>query len=346
MSTIPGLWHTQRAVKALGTVVRRRSRRGLVLLYHRVAGPRFDPQLLDVTPQNFDAQMRVLSERMEPLALSEFEKLRRAGKLPARAVAVTFDDGYADNLYAAAPRLNANGIPATVFVTAGMIGSGREFWWDEVERIAFMPRVLNGMPPALSIPWRIEDGAAIAAEDGGMEWNVAARVDPSSRHRLYRGMVAALRRMPTTERDVLVSRWRDWSGVTEGARESHRTVSTKEVIALAEARGVSIGAHTMTHPSLAQLSATEQAHELRDSRRWLETTIAKPVTAVAYPYGESADVSAITVAAARTAGFDTGYSNIGGTAWRWSSRWRVPRILVRDWDAVTFLAQLDRWFVE
>ena len=346
MSTIPGVWHTQRAVKALGAALRRRSRRGVVLLYHRVAEPRFDPQLLDVAPQNFDAQMRVLSQRMAPLALSEFERRRRAGTLPARAVAVTFDDGYADNLYAAAPRLEVHGIAATVFVTAGMIDSGREFWWDDVERIAFAPQALDGSPPALSIPWRIEDGAAITAERGGREWNVTERVDSSSRHRLYRGMVAALRRMPTRERDGLVSRWRDWAGVTEGARESHRTLSTPELVALADARGVSIGAHTMTHPSLAMLSASEQAHELRESRRWLETTIAKPVTAVAYPYGESADVSAITVAAARSGGFDTGFSNVGGTAWRWSSRWRVPRVLVRDWDAATFSTQLDAWFAE
>ena len=346
MSTIPGVWHTQRAVRALGAVLRRRSRRGVVLLYHRVAGPRFDPQLLDVAPQNFDAQMRVLRQRMEPLALSEFEKLRRAGKLPARAVAVTFDDGYADNLYAAAPRLEAHGIAATVFVTAGMIDSGREFWWDDVERIAFAPQALDGLPPALSIPWRVEDGAAIAVEPGGMKWNVTDRVDSLSRHRLYRGMIAVLRRLPSRERDGLVSRWRNWAGVTEVARESHRTLSTPELVALAETRGMSIGAHTMTHPSLAMMSATEQAHELRESRRWLETTIAKPVPSVAYPYGESADVTAITVAAARSEGFDSGFSNVGGTAWRWSSRWRVPRILVRDWDAATFSAQLDSWFVE
>ena len=346
MSTIPGVWHAQRAVKALGAVLRRRSRRGVVLLYHRVAGPRFDPQLLDVAPQNFDAQLRVLAQCTEPLDLAEFERRRRAGKLPARAVAVTFDDGYADNLYAAAPRLDAHGIAATVFVTTGMIGCGREFWWDDVERIAFAPRALDGVPPALSIPWRIEDGAAITAEQGGTKWNVTERIDSSPRHRLYRGMVAALRRLPVGERDGLVSRWRDWAGVAEGARESHRTLSAEELVALSGARGVSIGAHTMTHPSLAILSAAEQAHELCESRRWLEATIAKPVTAVAYPYGESADVSAITVVAARSEGFDMGFSNVGGTAWRWSSRWRVPRILVRDWDAATFTARLDAWFAE
>ena len=346
MNTIPGLWHTQRAVQALGGVLRRRSRRGLVLLYHRVAGPRLDPQLLDVAPQNFDAQMRVLAQRMAPLALSEFERRRRTGKLPARAVAVTFDDGYADNLYVAAPRLEAHGIAATVFVTAGMIGRGREFWWDDVERIAFTPRALNGLPPALSIPWRSEDGAAVTEDQIGIHWNVTANLDSSPRHRLYREMVAVLRRLPVGDRDSLVSRWREWAGVADGARESHRTLSIEELVALSEARGVSIGAHTLTHPSLAMLSATEQTYELCESRRQLETIIAKPVTAIAYPYGELLDVSGVTVAAARSAAFDMGLSNVAGAAWRWSSRWRVPRMLVRDWDAATFSARLDSWFAE
>lgn len=346
MSDLPGIWHVQRAVSAMGGALRRRSRRGVVLLYHRVAGPRFDPQLLDVSPQNFDAQMRVLAHRTEPLALREFELRRRAGTLPARAVAVTFDDGYVDNLHVAVPHLNAHGIPATVFVAAGMIGTGREFWWDDVERIAFSARALVGSPPALLIPWSVDDGAPLMAERELAHWKAAAAADSSPRCRLYRAMAGASRRLPTRERDQLVSQWRAWAGVADAARDSHRTMSTEELVALADARDVSIGAHTMTHPSLAVLSAAEQKRELSDSRRWLEAAIAKPVTVVAYPYGEAQDVSAATVGAAQSAGFDFGMANIPGTAWRWSSRWRVPRMLVRDWDATTFSARVDAWFTE
>ena len=125
----------------------------------------------------FDAQMRVLAQRTEPLALHEFELRRRAGTLPARAVAVTFDDGYVDNLNVAVPLLNVHSIPATVFVAAGMIGTGREFWWDDVERIAFSVRALLGSPPALSIPWSVDDGAPFIAERSMAHWNAAAPVD-------------------------------------------------------------------------------------------------------------------------------------------------------------------------
>lgn len=346
MSDLPGIWQVQRAAHAIGGLLRRGSRRGVVLLYHRVAGPRFDPQLLDVSPQNFDAQMRILAQRTEPLPLREFELRRRAGTLPARAIAVTFDDGYVDNLQVAVPLLNAHGIPAIVFVAAGMIGTGGEFWWDDVERIAFSTRALVGSPPALLIPWSVADGAPIIVERTMAHWNAAAPADSSPRYRLYRAMVGVLRRLPTRERDQLVSQWRAWAGIADVARDSHRTMSTEELVALSVARDVSIGAHTMTHPSLAVLPPVEQERELSDSRRWLEATIARPVTVVAYPYGEAQDVSAVTVRAAQSAGFDFGMANVPGTAWRWSSRWRVPRMVVRDWDATTFAARVDAWFKE
>jgi peptidoglycan/xylan/chitin deacetylase (PgdA/CDA1 family) len=50
-------------------------------------------------------------------------------------VILTFDDGYADNLLVAKPHLEAYDVPATVFVSSGFLGGGREFWWDRLERV-------------------------------------------------------------------------------------------------------------------------------------------------------------------------------------------------------------------
>ena len=57
----------------------------------------------------------------------------REGRLPRRAVAITFDDGYADSLYAVSPLCERFDLPATVFVTAGYLDGRREFWWDDLE---------------------------------------------------------------------------------------------------------------------------------------------------------------------------------------------------------------------
>ena len=143
LSSFPGVWHAARAGRTIAAALRRRSPRGLVLMYHRVAGPRRDPQQLDVRAANFDAQLAVIERTALPLPLDEFELRRREGRLPARAVAVTFDDGYADNLHTAAPLLARHGIPATIYVTAGMIGSTAGFPWDGPDRESEAYRTLT-----------------------------------------------------------------------------------------------------------------------------------------------------------------------------------------------------------
>jgi peptidoglycan/xylan/chitin deacetylase (PgdA/CDA1 family) len=343
LSAIPGVWHATRVARTLSAAARRRAPRGIVLLYHRVAGPRRDPQWLDVTPENFAAHVGVIARVATPLALAEFERRRREGSLPPRAVAVTFDDGYADNLTAAAPLLARHGVAATVFVTAGMIGTDREFWWDDAERVAFSPRRLAPPVPGAPVTWADADGAPPADLVRDV-WTIAAAGDPTPRHRLYRALCAALRPLDAARRDEAVRVLRDWAGVSAGARPTHRALDAAQLRALAAEPGITIGAHTMTHSVLSLLSARAQLAEFAQSRAALERAIGTPVLSAAYPYGTRGDVSAASMRAAREAGFDFAMANEPGAAWRWSSRWRVPRHLVRDWDAATFSAALDAWF--
>ncbi|MFI5310990.1 MAG: polysaccharide deacetylase family protein [Gemmatimonadales bacterium] len=344
MTQLPLIRHARRLGRAATDALRRRSRRGVVLLYHRVAGPRRDPQCLDVSPRNFDAHLAALARSASPLVLDDFEARRRAGTLPARAVAVTFDDGYADNLLAAAPVLARHRVPATVFVTTGLVGANREFWWDDAERIAFAPRLLCAPVPALSLPWSQSDGDSRGLDGDRDRWSVLETVDPTPRHRLYRSMCEALYTLDGSAREERLAEWRAWAGVPVEARPSHRTVTLAELRALAGATGVSIGAHSMTHPVLARLAREDQRRELEESRASLARSLERAVPSVAYPFGTRAEVSRATTEAARDAGFDFAMANESLSAWRWSSRWRVPRVLVRDWDGETFTRQLERWF--
>ncbi len=284
-----------------------------MLLYHRIAGPRRDPQMLDVRARNFDEQLGILARSTTPLPLDEFESLRRSGSLPARAVAVTFDDGYADNLHAAAPGLVRHGIPATVFITTGMIGSEREFWWDDVERIAF--------------------DAPLAGDD------------PASRQREYASLVSALHPLPTAVRERRLAALRVSKSMPEKGRESHRALSLDELRALAALPGISIGSHTMTHPSLAWLAIDDQTREMAGSAAWLEGELGIRVRALAYPFGTPGDVSRETVRAAADV-CDYAMATDSGAAWKWSPRWRLPRVTVRDWDVALFSRRLDEWFEE
>lgn len=314
----------------------------MILLYHRVAGPRFDPMRLDVAPARFADHLDVLRAQAAVLPLEEFEMRRRAGRLPERAVAVTFDDGYADNLLVAMPLLQHAGVPATIFITAGMVDGAGEFWWDDVERIAFVGRALSDGLPMPEIAWCAEGN--VPAFD--RTWNVSAGAPRTTRQTLFLALCETLRSRPPRERDARVGALRDWAGVPAAARETHRVLRRTELRSLASVTGVTIGAHTMTHPRLSAQTAALQREELRESRELLAAWTDQPVWGVAYPFGTAVDVSTTTVQAARAAGFEAAFANTAGPAWRWSDRWRVPRYLVRDWDAATFAQKLLQWWAE
>src|SRR5207237_1342536 len=118
------------------------TRPGAILLYHRVIDLDCDPQQLAVSRANFDQQMRIVRDRMAPLPLARIIELANQAALPKNAVAITFDDGYFDNLEFAAPILKKYDIPATVYVTSGQAGNFSEFWWDELEAILLAGRRL------------------------------------------------------------------------------------------------------------------------------------------------------------------------------------------------------------
>ena len=107
--------------------------RSIVLMYHRIASVRPDPWSLCVSPDHFAEHLEVLQNyhrvRLDQLSPSGWSIH------PQLSVAITFDDGYADNLYGAARLLERYDTPATFFITTGYIGTGCEFWWDELERL-------------------------------------------------------------------------------------------------------------------------------------------------------------------------------------------------------------------
>lgn len=97
-------------------------------MYHRVAATEHDPLELCVAPERFVEHLDLLQSLGRIVPLAEIARVKGNGL----TVAITFDDGYADNALAAAPLLEKRDAPATVFVVAGAVGSGRAFWWDRL----------------------------------------------------------------------------------------------------------------------------------------------------------------------------------------------------------------------
>jgi peptidoglycan/xylan/chitin deacetylase (PgdA/CDA1 family) len=266
------------------------------------------------------------------------------------AVILTFDDGYADNLYNAKPLLERYDMPATVFVTTGYLGNGREFWWDELEGILLHPRTL---PETLHLTvkgsvhqWELGE-AAQYSEDAYLRhrgWNVLEGEDPTPRHRLYRSLFNMVRPLPERSRWIILEELRMQAGVPSVSRVTHRTLSPDEVFRLVDGNLIEVGSHTVTHPILSTLPVDAQRTEIRESKVRLERILGHSVTNFSYPYGLRSDYTAKTISFVRAAGFTCACSNFADVIGRDSDRFQLPRVLVRDWGEKEFVRRLGEWF--
>lgn len=113
-----------------------------ILLYHRISTTSADPLMLCVTPVCFENHLQFLKKHYNIIPLSELSGLLIAGTLKGNEAAVTFDDGYRDNIINALPLLEKYNIPATIFITTGALGRKASFEWDmkykESDRAVFL----------------------------------------------------------------------------------------------------------------------------------------------------------------------------------------------------------------
>jgi len=322
----------------------------VVLLYHRVADAQFDPQLLCVTPEHLRQHLEVVRRRAFPLSLRELASTLGGGRVPSGGVVLTFDDGYADNLHHAKPPLERCDVPATVFVTTGSVGSGQEFWWDELERLLLQP---GSLPRELTLEvggdvrhWELGEAAESppSARHDGHSWSIQERRDPTARHRVYRDLCHALRPLADAARRSALEQLRSWAGASPAARATHRGLTPDELVELAKGGIVEIGSHTVSHPVLASLSQAEQEAEIGQSKAYLERLLGREVAAFSYPFGTTMDYTAATIAAVRGAGHRCACANLPGAVRRGADRFQLPRVLVRDWDGDEFERRMRDWF--
>lgn len=303
--------------------------RGLVLLYHRVADEPSDPYGLCVPPAHFEEHLQVLKAYGYPMSLSELFQRWKRGDLPNRAVGVTFDDGYADNLHAATPLLERHGIPATVFVTTGAEGREREFWWDELERVFLEPARL---PDSLQIEVRgamhsfgltPDENPSSKHSEGLRKWRLLDE-PPTRRHSALQSIYGMIQPLAVSERAALMDHLVDWAGIdSRSPRPTHRAMTPPEVREMAEGVVWELGAHTVTHPVLPAQEAAARRAEIQGSKEDLEEWIGDEIPGFAYPYGFFDRSCAEAV---RQAGFSFACSTLWEPVGPSSDAFLLPRV--------------------
>jgi peptidoglycan/xylan/chitin deacetylase (PgdA/CDA1 family) len=300
----------------------------LILGYHRIAATSRDPYSMCVSPQRFSEQLKILRQHATPMRLQDVVQRMQDDNLPSRAVALTFDDGYKDQLFEAKPLLEKHQIPATVFVTTGYFDS--EFWWNELEEILISP---VNLPQHLSI---LINGERF-------NWSCVTRdhsnrIDDSRRNlllSLYQRMLL----IPRQHQQNLLNHLRKWTGAISFQRPS-RALTCEQVVQLASGNLIDIGAHSVSHPFLNRLSAASQHSEIHESKASLEKLLGQPISGFSYPNGAASERTRDMV---REAGFVFACASYNDVAWRRSNRFYLPRFWIGDWDAQTFSRWLHRW---
>ena len=103
---------------------------GRIVLYHRIASVSRDPHDLCVSPEVFEEHLKYFSSKYELVSLEEIGMRSSLDLLSGKELAVTFDDGYRDNLENALPLLEKYQVPVTIFVTTGCLGERASSSWD------------------------------------------------------------------------------------------------------------------------------------------------------------------------------------------------------------------------
>lgn len=334
--------------RSIWFVGRRGVGRGVILLYHRIAQNEYDPWELNVSPELFADQMQALARLGDLIPLAEAVRSLHDRKTPDRFVSVTFDDGYADNLTVAKPILAQLGIPATLFVPTAYMDSGQELWWDRLQRLALEPaafeRVIELEIAGVRHRWNLGEAARCDAESAmrDREWTVY-RPAPTPRHVLCAQLHSLLLPLPHAEKHAVLDALAKQRVPNGGEKIRYRPMSGDEVRRFAESGMFDVGAHSETHPVLAQLSAAEQRREALQSRTRLEELLGHPVTMFAYPFGGSGSYTATTKRIVIEARYEGACVNRRGTVRNGVDRFELPRFQAKNWTGREFARRLRGW---
>lgn len=307
----------------------------VILLYHRVAELRADPQQLAVRPDHFEAHMSVLKEEYLPLGADEFAgHLKGKKKFPKGSVLVTFDDGYADNFQYALPILESRQIQALFFITTSFLNTGRELWWDDLERILLGTKM---KPHALALHIESEK----------------YRYDTSQEKVLWDIYYQLQKRLRFAHPDVIASvvkQLQIWAALPEEGRPENRLMSFDELKRMAASPSAALGAHTHRHAAIGMLSYEEQEQEILQSRQILESLTGNPVRYFSYPFGAKKVLGSKryynkeSLKVVKELDFELACANYYGQVHRWSNPYALPRILVRDWSGDEFREKMRQFF--
>ncbi|MEO0495972.1 MAG: polysaccharide deacetylase family protein [Pseudomonadota bacterium] len=254
--------------------------RGSVFMFHEVTTGRDDRLGMGCTVADFEATLQRISKSGRDFVSLAEARHRLHSKDDRPFVALTFDDGYRDNIELALPVMERFGAPATVFVPTQMATRQINAWWLAIRELVALNSLIEVEPmnrrfvcesrsEKVATYWRLV----------GWIWEDFCRADAFA--------------------DTF---WRH--GIDMPSLVARYAMDAREVQAADQHPLIEIAAHTTSHTALATLSDEAALAEMVDNKEWLEDLLQRPVPHFAYPYGRPAISGAREANLARRAGFD------------------------------------------
>lgn len=287
-----------------------------ILIYHRVLNQPDYMRPGEIDINAFSWQMQLLAIYFNVLPLDQALAGLQNGSLPPRAVVITFDDGYADNLHNAIPILKQHGLTATFFISSGYLNGGR-MWNDSIiEAIRIMPQ------PALDLT---EIGLGVyAIETEAQKANTASMI---------------LKKLKYLDPAQCLAYTQFISEQVISLPDDLMLTSTE--LQTLQRHGMEIGGHTVSHPILAKLDDNEAMAEISANKTFLEQLLNTPINYFAYPNGKLAqDYLPRQTELVKNSRYHAALTTNLGVSNHTSSIWELPRFTPWDATPVKFMFRL------
>lgn len=319
-------------------------RQVIILMYHRIGSPDVDPWQLSVSEKNFEQHLRLLQTQKIVQPLPSIIGDLKERKLNTKCVALTFDDGYADNYLIAKPLLEKYGIPATFFITSKNVDSKNEFWWDELAKILLLTKQL---PPTLSLEinglsffYDLGEETSLTAELMERHKEYIAYQPKTLRSGLYYKLWEYFSPMPDREQLQLLNKIRTWAGVPEAPRSEFLCLASSQIKDLSDSKLFNIGGHTVSHPMLSNCNKEAQHEEILGNKLLLEQIARQKIDLFAYPSGKH---DASTIKILKQLNFDAAFTTNAKTVKNDSDPFTLGRFQVNNCTGDELKKMLLKW---